>query len=169
MLLEQINHIFQRELETLSKELLEYENEKDIWQNPEGLKNSTGTLAIHLIGNLRHFIGATLGNSGYVRDRQAEFSDRNIAREEIIVRIEHVKAEVESALLDLPEDILEKQYPIEVGGVRMQTLDFLFHLMSHFAYHLGQLDYHRRIVTKQTHGVGAVSMSELKTAKKVQQ
>ncbi len=166
MFLEEINQIIFRELQGLRRELEAYSNEADIWKTPVGIANSAGTLALHLIGNLRHYIGAQLGNSGYVRNREAEFSLRNVPRTEILTQIDAAIAEVNTALSGLPPKKLETEYPLEIAGVYMQTRDWLLHLISHLAYHLGQVDYHRRLVTGQTDTVRTISVRELKTARK---
>ncbi len=164
MFLAEITQIIRRDLQGLRRELLGYPEEADIWRTPPGVSNSAGTLALHLCGNLRHFIGAQLGGSGYMRNREGEFSLRNVPREEIFAQIDAAIAEVAAALAVFPPEKLETEYPLAIGGVRLQTRDWLLHLITHLAYHLGQVDYHRRLVTGQPEGVGAVSVRELKTA-----
>ena len=166
MLLEEINQMIRRDLQGLRRELLAYSNEADIWQTPAGITNSAGTLALHLVGNLRCYIGAQLGDSGYVRNRAAEFSRRNVSRKEILAQIDTTIEEVNTALSGLPLDKLETEYPLEIGGVYMQTRDWLLHLVSHLAYHLGQVDYHRRLVTGDSGTVRTISVRELRTAHK---
>jgi hypothetical protein len=125
------------------------------------MKNSGGTLAMHLTGNLRHFVGAVLGGSGYVRDREFEFAGRDIPRAVLYDGVETAIQEIDAALSQLSESDLRKKYPLEVGGQRFLTGLFLMHLATHFAYHLGQLDYHRRKVTGNSEGIGAQSLSDL--------
>jgi uncharacterized damage-inducible protein DinB len=163
-LVELIAHIIERELDGLRKQLQAYPDEKDIWAAPHGIKNSAGTLALHLIGNLRHFIGAYLGESGYIRDREAEFSTRDTPRAELLDQIDQTIQEVKSALSDLKEEELNRIYPLEIGGVRVQSKDWLLHLMGHLSYHLGQIDYHRRFVTGDSSGAGMLAVHRLKTA-----
>lgn len=150
-----------RDLITLSRELDSYAVESQIWSTPHGLKNSAGTLALHLIGNMRHFIGAVLGNSGYTRDRDFEFAGQPVPREEIKAEITAAIDDITRTLGDLPDPVLDSVYPIEVGKSRLITGQFLVHLATHFGYHLGQIDYHRRLVTGNSDGVGAQSIPEL--------
>lgn len=150
-----------RDLKTLVRELEGYADESQIWSTPHGLKNSAGTLTLHLIGNTRHFIGAVLGNSGYVRDREFEFAGKPVPREKIQAEIAAAINETTRTLANLPDSVLDSIYPIEVGKSRLITGQFLVHLATHFAYHLGQIDYHRRLVTGNSDGVGAQSISEL--------
>lgn len=161
MMIPDLAILFARELASLRDELLAYPDERDIWALPQGLPNSAGTLVLHLSGNLRWFIGAHCGGSGYVRERDAEFSRRGVPREELIREIEAAADEVARALASLDPSRLEAAYPLEVGRVRVPTGRFLVHLASHLAYHLGQVDYHRRIVTGSSKPVGAVSVAPI--------
>lgn len=150
-----------RDLGTLRRELEAYEREADLWARPTGIVNPGGVLARHLLGNVRHFIGAQLGGAGYVRDRDAEFNDRNVPRAVLISHIEDAARAVDQTLRTLPAARLAEPYPLEVGGTRPETGLFLQHLATHLAYHLGQVDYHRRLVTGGTATVGAQSVPEL--------
>ncbi|HVZ48164.1 MAG TPA: DinB family protein [Gemmatimonadaceae bacterium] len=152
---------FGRELATVRDELLAYPDAAAIWAMPPGVPNSAGTLALHIAGNLRWFIGAQLGGSGYVRDRDAEFSLRGIDRDTLIRNIEAASDEVARALAQLDDARMDQPFPLEVGGVRLPTGRFIGHLAVHLGYHLGQLDYHRRIVTGVNKSLGALAPSAL--------
>lgn len=155
-----LRRVLVRDLETLRRELRAYPDERRIWTCPAGVPNSAGTLALHLCGNLQHFIGAQLGHTGYVRDRDAEFADRDVPLAELERAIDGTQAAIETTLTGGAID-LDAQYPLEVAGVRLSTRTFLLHLASHLAYHLGQIDYHRRLVTGSSEGVGAVAIPAL--------
>lgn len=155
-----------RDLRALRRELEAYPAEADLWKVPDPLRNSAGTLALHLLGNLRHYIGARLGDTGYVRDRPAEFSRRNVPRAAMIQEIEQTIAEVSTTLERLDERRLVDVYPDAVAGVRFTTGDLLVHLVAHTGYHLGQIDYHRRLVTGAGEPVGAMAITELGSAKR---
>jgi uncharacterized damage-inducible protein DinB len=156
-----LRRILLRDLAALRREIEAYERESDLWTSPPGVSNTAGTLALHLAGNLRHFVGAQLGGTGYVRDREAEFQDRGVPRAVLLERIADAVDEVDRSLRALPASRLAEPYPLEVSGVRLNTGTFLLHLATHFAYHLGQFDYHRRLVTGAAQGVGAQSIPEL--------
>jgi len=79
-----IREIFIRDLNKLKSEIELYKNESDIWVIAKEIKNSAGTLCIHLNGNLKHFIGAILGGTDYKRDRDSEFTIRNISKTELL-------------------------------------------------------------------------------------
>ncbi len=159
--------ILDRELRTLARELEAYPDERDLWRLPPGIGNSAGTLALHLTGNIRHYLGACLGSTGYRRDRPAEFADRAVPRAELLRRVEAAREAVGAAAARLTEEQLDRDFPEAVGGVRVNTAEYLAHLVAHFAYHLGQLDYHRRVVTGDARGLDAVRAAELSTARAV--
>jgi uncharacterized damage-inducible protein DinB len=130
-----------------------------------GLPNSAGTLALHLAGNLQHFIGRNLGATDYVRDRPAEFARRNVPRAELLREIDAARAAVTLGLSRLSPPQLAEEYPEAIADMRVLTGEYLVHLATHFAYHLGQLDYHRRVVTGNPTGAGAVRPAELSSAR----
>jgi len=136
-----------RDLDGLAAQIAAYPNDAAVWQPVAGLTNTGGTLALHLAGNLRHFIGTHLGGTSYVRDREREFAARTVPRKEIAAEIAAARDEVDQALRRVTESDLGREFPLAVGGAKLTTGQLLVHLATHFAYHLGQLDYHRRAVT----------------------
>ncbi len=153
--------IFLRDLDTLRQEVELYPDDAALWKTIPGLPNSGGTLALHLAGNLRHFIGGVLGETGYVRDRDAEFSTRALSRIDLIALIDAARSEVAKTLQGLGESVLDAAYPTLLMGRSIPTRRFLLHLATHLTYHLGQLDYHRRAATGSPASAGAVSVSAL--------
>ena len=150
-----------RELVSLRKEIEAYPSDEALWKVVPGIANSGGTLALHLTGNLQYFIGTVLGGSGYQRDRNAEFAMRGLTRADLIDRVDQTTAVLGRTFTSLNDAVLTGKYPEPVAKVRLRTGDFLIHLQSHLAYHLGQMDYHRRAVTGNSKGVEAVSVREL--------
>lgn len=149
MLTDVLTQLFERDLSKLKTEIEQYESDEQLWMTAGDVSNSGGNLCLHLCGNLRHFIGFVLGGSGYVRDRDLEFSDTGITRDELYVRIDATLDEVGAGLAKLSPDDLEKEYPIDVFGHPMTTGYFITHLATHFSYHLGQINYHRRLISVQ--------------------
>lgn len=141
-----ITTLFERDLNRLIKEIQSYEDEKDIWRIKEGISNSAGNLVLHLIGNLNHFVGATLGNTGYLRDREKEFSDKNVPQKKLIEDIDDTIVVVRTALKNLSKDDLEKDFPHSFNNTISSTEFVLLHLLGHLNYHLGQINYHRRLI-----------------------
>ena len=147
MLRKVLAELYERDLDKLRTEITSYENEADLWKTSDGISNSSGKLCLHLNGNLKHFFGAVLGETGYVRDRDAEFANKEIPRSEMLADIDATKNIVLSTLANLTEEDLDKPYPIEVFGHPMTAGYFLTHLATHFNYHLGQINYHRRLLS----------------------
>lgn len=159
--------IFDRDLRTLARQIEAYADERDLWQVPPGIANSAGTLALHLTGNVQHYLGAVFGGTGYRRDRNREFADRNVSRAELLREVEAARAAVRAASDCAAEEQLAGDFREVVGGMRVNAGEYLVHLISHFTYHLGQVDYHRRIVTGDPTPIDAVRAAELSTARPV--
>ena len=156
-----MRHLLARELRALQREVEAYMDDSDLWRVSPGISNSAGTLVLHLAGNLQHFIGAVLGNTGYVRDRDAEFTVRRLSKEQLVAEIKTAEQAVDTVLSRIPPDVLEMSYPLPVGGRTLRTADFLLHLVSHVGYHLGQIDYHRRMTTQEAGAIGCLPVAEL--------
>ena len=164
MLCSTLQTVLHRELGAVRRSVEAYPDEASLWQRPAGLPNAGGSLVLHIAGNLRHYVGAVLGNSGYVRDRDAEFARRDVPRDQLLAEIDAAIDDVERTLAALPDDGLGTVYPERIAGREVMTRDYLVHLASHLAYHLGQLDYHRRAVTGDRRGVAAVAVDEIPSA-----
>lgn len=136
-----------RDLATLRREIEAYPDDESLWIAVPGLPTAGGNLALHVVGNLRHFIGATLGATGYLRDRPAEFGRRGGTRSDLLALVAATEGEVDATLAALDPARLGAPFPLEVNGVRVPTGGFLLHLATHLAFHLGQMDYHRRALT----------------------
>jgi uncharacterized protein DUF1572 len=162
-----IDCFLRRELRSLRLELEAYPDERLIWALPAGLPNSAGTLALHLAGNLRHYVGALLGGTGYIRNRDEEFAARDIPRAVLLAQISEAEAAVESTLPRLSEAQMSLQFPEPIREHHLQTGEMLVQLAVHLAYHLGQVSYHRRLVTGDVQGVGALSAAELVAARSI--
>jgi uncharacterized damage-inducible protein DinB len=138
--------ILERDLEKLVKELEAFQQEENLWKTTGHITNTAGNLCLHLAGNLHTYIGAVLGNNDYVRNREAEFSLKDVPREELIRQVQQTKAVVAHTLASLPDEQLQQPYPQQVLGYETTTGFFLVHLTSHLSYHLGQINYLRRIL-----------------------
>ena len=164
MLIDAVRACLVRDLEGLGAELEGYPDDASVWADAPGFANSTGTLVLHCCGNLRHFIGAVLGGSEYVRTRDAEFATRGLSRVELQLLLAVTGDEVVRGLDVVDRATLGELFPVEVMGGRLPTDRMLVHLVSHLAYHLGQSDGHRRCVTGERKTVGALSVGPLITA-----
>ncbi|WP_316810066.1 DinB family protein [Pedobacter heparinus] len=151
MLKESLKSLFTRDLNKLKSEIEQYQNEQDIWRIDQNIANSAGNLCLHLVGNLNTFVGAELGKTGYVRDRPLEFSLKDVPRAELVSMVEATIKVVGDAIEGLTDQDLEADYPlvkVVEGGSSIAFM--LIHLAGHLAYHLGQINYHRRLLDSLT-------------------
>lgn len=148
MVVETLKSLLIRDLNKLKTEIELYKDETTIWQIENAISNSAGNLCLHLIGNLNAFIGAELGKSGYIRQRELEFSTKNVPRKELVKKIDETLLVVLSTLDKLTEEDLKKDFPLQVFENKTSTEYFLIHLITHLSYHLGQINYHRRLLEK---------------------
>lgn len=132
-------------LNSLKDEISLYKDPGNIWLLSGSISNTPGNLCLHICGNLNHFFGAVIGNTGYIRERDQEFSKRNLSREELISAIEETKIMIGKIFDELKPDDINKIYPLNKFGENV-TYGFIFsRLVSHLSYHLGQINYHRRL------------------------
>ena len=157
MLASELAALFARDLARLIQELQAFPDTASVWKTAPGVSNAAGTLALHLEGNLREYIGRQLGQIDYTRDRPLEFSARGVSREDVIARLEAVKSSIPPVIAALSHEQLEATYPENVLKQPLSTRQFLVHLLGHLSYHLGQIDYLRRFVT----GKSAIELSQL--------
>ena len=146
MLISTIKKIITRDLEKLKEEILLYSDERKIWITEKKIANSAGNLCLHLVGNLNTFIGSEIGKTGYIRNRELEFSMKDVSREELVSKIGHTISVVNTSLDSLQEADMEKEYALKVLPEKTSTGYFLVHLACHLGYHLGQVNYHRRLL-----------------------
>ncbi|MGN6395278.1 MAG: DinB family protein [Mucilaginibacter sp.] len=137
--------LYERELLKLRDEINNFKDDNNIWRATDGVTNSAGTLTLHLIGNLSFTIGAKIGNTGYVRDREREFSATGIPRAELLADIENLIETVKTSLSGVTQQQLDANYPLEMFGQK-STAWYLTFFYGHFSYHIGQINYLRRIL-----------------------
>ncbi len=144
---EEFAFVFLRDLDRLADEVGQYPTDAAVWASAPGILNSGGTLAIHLAGNLQHFIGALVGGSGFVRDREREFAVRDLSRAAILAEVAEARGAVAAALVGLSDDDLTEVWtgggPLGEGAT---VGAMLLHLSGHLMYHVGQVNYHRRLL-----------------------
>ena len=146
MIIDTLKRLYRRDLTKLKTEIETYQKEEHIWLVDKDITNCAGNLCLHLVGNLNHFIGTLLGDTGYVRQRVLEFSLKNVPRAVLVQQVEETIVMIEKVLDELTVDDLAKEYPVMVFKERMSTEFFLIHLNTHLTYHLGQVNYHRRLL-----------------------
>lgn len=148
MIKESLLEIYRRDLLKLKTEIESYSDETKLWLISADIKNSAGNLSMHINGNLKHFVGAILGKSGYVRDRNSEFTLKNIPRDELLKSTHETLETVTRTINSLSEESLSENYPIPFTDKTVTTGFLLIHLAAHLNYHLGQINYHRRLFDK---------------------
>ena len=140
--------LYERDLTKVLEELKSYNKEENLWTVNGEITNTGGNLILHICGNLKHFIGAMLGGSSFIRQRDDEFDLMNVKKSEMVDQIKQTKKVVLETLAELEDSKLDEVYPVNVFGKEMTTQFFLFHLYGHLNYHLGQINYHRRLLDK---------------------
>lgn len=147
MLKEVLLQIYERDLNGLKQELNLYSDEAKLWLVKDEITNSAGNLCLHLLGNLNHFLGAVLDKNGYVRERDLEFSQKNVSRQGLNQKIDETIKVIKTALNNLSNEDFAKDYPVQFQEKTVKTDFMLVHLATHFSYHLGQINYHRRLIS----------------------
>ena len=142
--------LFERDLNRLKHEIELYQDESALWITDKSILNSAGNLCLHIVGNLKAFIGAGLANNGYVRDRTFEFSGKNVSRTKLYQDIQETIEIVKSGLELLSAEQLSDQFPIKIWKEETGMSFTLIHLYGHLNYHLGQINYHRRLLDRPT-------------------
>lgn len=146
MLTNVLRALLRRDLNQLKQEIEAYQREDAIWLTAPGITNSAGNLCLHLVANLNAHFGAVLGRTTYVRQRELEFSLKNVPRQDLLASIDATLVVVETTLAALADDQLTQDYPRLLEGRKVTIAYFITHLATHFSYHLGQINYHRRLL-----------------------
>ena len=153
----ELAELFARDIMRVIQELRAFPDTASVWKTAPGVTNAAGTLALHLEGNLREYIGRQLGQIPYTRQRPLEFSARDVDRDELVSRLEAVHAQIPGVIAALSDAQLQATYPEQFNGIAMTTRQILVHLEAHLNYHHGQIDYLRRFVT----GDGAIVLAQV--------
>ena len=156
-----LSKVLIRDVDTLIREIELFPDDDSVWRVTAGVVNPAGTLALHCAGNLQHFIGAIVGRSGYVRDRAREFSQRSGTRAELVAELGRAREAVRRGLSALSDSTLDAGFHEAVGGVTLPTRLFLLHLSAHLGFHLGQVDYLRRLMLEDARTADTVSVRRL--------
>ena len=146
MLVQELRKVFIKDLEKLKEEISLYRSEQNLWKIEKQIANSAGNLCLHLVGNLNTYFGAVIGKTGYIRNRDQEFSLKNIPQKELVSMVENTITMLDEVMKSMTDDGLKEEYPLLVLKEKTTSGYFLFHLSSHLGYHLGQINYHRRLI-----------------------
>ncbi len=160
-MIDDIQRLLIRELYSYIDEIEMFPDDDTVWETMPGTVNSAGNLALHVCGNLKHYIGSVLGGSGYVRNRESEFSARSKSRSDLVRELEETIEVVANVLPQLTESTIADTYPETVVGVNLPCGRFLLHLCAHASFHLGEVGYLRRCLTGDSRSSGSVSLPAL--------
>ncbi|HYK46973.1 MAG TPA: DinB family protein [Parafilimonas sp.] len=138
--------LYERDLRNLIEEVNLFKNEENLWRTQGSVKNSCGTLVLHITGGLNHFFGATLAHTGYVRDRDQEFSKKGVKREELVAQLEQVIPMMNETLSALTTEQMGAAFPIFFDKPNTSVAYVAVRLLAHLGYHLGQVNYLRRVL-----------------------
>jgi hypothetical protein len=147
-MIEAFRKLFVRDLRKLKLEIESYRSEQNIWKIDGNIANTAGNLCLHLVGNLNTYIGKELGGTGYIRNRDLEFSLKDVSQKELIQKVEQTIEVVDQSLAKLTDAVLEEEYSLLVYKTKSTTGFMLGSLLAHLGYHLGQINYHRRVLDK---------------------
>jgi uncharacterized damage-inducible protein DinB len=146
MIKQTLTSLYKKDLQSLKKEIELYTTESNLWRIDKNITNSAGNLCLHLIGNLNTYIGSQLGNTGYIRQRDLEFSLKDIHKAELLKKIDETEQMVIATINNLTEEQLHQIHPVKVYDFDLTSAALLFYLTTHLSYHLGQINYHRRLL-----------------------
>jgi hypothetical protein len=161
MLLEELKTILLRDIAGVERELDLYPDDESVWKNLPGLPNSAGNLILHLAGGSQYFFGTALGNTSYVRNREAEFTKKDIPRHELKKELLGARQAVLAGFAAMTEEKLEQPFPVRITDTDLSTRLTILQLVTHIAYHLGQVDYHRRVITGNSASADTLSADDL--------
>ena len=139
-------NFYERDIRKLIEEVNLFRSEEDLWRTQGSVKNPGGNLVLHIIGGLNHFIGATLAQTGYVRNRDQEFISKGVERKDLVAQLEALIPMIDKTVNALTQEDLNAEYPIFFDKPETSTSYVLVQLLLHLNYHLGQVNYLRRIL-----------------------
>ena len=138
--------LYEGDLRKMIEEVNLFKDEENLWRTQGSVKNSCGNLVLHITGGLNHYFGATLAHTGYVRDRDQEFIKKGVKREELVAQLEQVIPMMNETLNALTPEQMEAEFPIFFDKPNTSVSYVAVRLLAHLGYHLGQVNYLRRVL-----------------------
>jgi len=139
-------NFYERDIRKLIEEINLFKDEESLWRTQGTVKNSAGNLALHIIGGTNYFIGTLLAHTGYVRDRDLEFTKKGVERKDIVAQLEQLIPMIKTTLNAFTPEQMDAEYPIPFDNAKNPNSYVLVRLLAHLGYHLGQVNYLRRIL-----------------------
>jgi len=141
--------LFEKYLNQLKDEINLYKNESDVWRLAGDVKNTPGNLCLHICGNLKHNIGAIIGKTGYIRNRDSEFSRKNVPKTELLKGVDSTIEMISPVIDKLKDDDMKMEFQSDSFSQGGSAGMILLRVASHLGYHLGQINYHRRLISNK--------------------
>jgi uncharacterized protein DUF1572 len=141
-----LTNFYERDISKLIAEVNLFRDEKNLWRTQGSVKNSSGNLVLHIIGGLNYLIGTILAHNGYVRNRDLEFIKKDVDRKELVAQLEELILMINKTINALTPEDIEVEYPIFFDKPQTSVSYVLLQLLLHLNYHLGQVNYLRRIL-----------------------
>lgn len=125
-------------------------SQEQFWRNPYGYGNSVGHLVLHLTGNLSYYIGTRIAETGYIRNRDLEFTEtRKLPKDEVLKKFDDTVAMVANTIRkQRPEDWM-KAYSAERESEAKERFMILLRCAGHAYHHVGQIVYLSKQLTKE--------------------
>ncbi len=139
--------LYERDIRKLIEEVNLFRSEEDLWKTHGTIRNPGGNLVLHIIGGKNFLIGATLGGTGYLRDRDSEFTRKGVERKVLVAQLEGLIPMIRGVLKVID---LEADYPMPFDDAKRSNRYVLVQLLVHLNYHLGQVNYLRRSLEENT-------------------
>lgn len=137
---------YERDLGKLIEEVNLFKDEENLWKTHGSIKNSSGNLVLHIIGGMNFLIGATLAHTGYVRDRDQEFIKKGVDRKVLVSQLEELIVMIRKTLNAFKKEEMDADFPIFFDKPKTSVSYVLLQLSLHLNYHLGQVNYLRRVL-----------------------
>jgi uncharacterized protein DUF1572 len=144
--MEDYKQFFSKNLNNLKEDISAYGNEGDLWKLAGDIKNTPGNLCLHICGNLKHNIGAIIGKNGYVRNRDSEFARKNVPKSELLKEVDNTIEMISPVLSKLTDDDMKVEFPADAFSQGGTIALIILRVAAHMGYHLGQINYHRRLI-----------------------
>jgi uncharacterized damage-inducible protein DinB len=124
--------------------------EEQFWRKPFNFGNSVGHLVLHLTGNLSYYIGAQVAKTGYIRDRDLEFTEsRRPSKSQVLRKFDDTIAMVIATIETQSEADWTAAYAAEREPEAQDRFTIFLRCASHLYHHVGQINYLSRELTRK--------------------
>ena len=146
MLNSTLTNFYERDIRRLIEEINLFNDEGNLWKTEGTIKNSSGNLVLHIVGGTNYLIGTMLAKTGYIRNRDQEFIIKDVPRNELVAQLEELMLMINKTLSTFDDERMEAEYPIMFDDMKVPNSYVLIRLAIHLNYHLGQVNYLRRVL-----------------------